>query len=68
MNAGKFTNTLQDESPSIELTGITKTFPGGRALYATLPAKDFGLGNRCSLASSNSQYSIPKASCSGKPI
>ena len=32
MNAGKFTNTLQDESPSIELTGITKTFPGVRAL------------------------------------
>ena len=32
MNAGKFTNTLQEESPSIELTGITKTFPGVRAL------------------------------------
>ena len=32
MDAGKFTNTLQEESPSIELTGITKTFPGVRAL------------------------------------
>ncbi|MDT4866163.1 hypothetical protein FQZ97_1010030 [compost metagenome] len=35
---------------------------------ATLPARAFGLGIRCSLASSSSQYSILKASWRGKAV
>ena len=41
--------------------------PAPPVTNATRPARLLGFGMRCSLASSNSQYSISKASCSGRP-
>ncbi len=41
--------------------------PAPPVISATRPASDFGFGMRCSLASSSSQYSMSKASCSLKP-
>jgi hypothetical protein len=41
--------------------------PAPPVTSAILPASIFGFGMRCSLASSSSQYSMSKASCSGRP-
>ena len=42
--------------------------PAPPVTKATRPARLFGFGMRCSLASSSSQYSMSKASCSGRPV
>ena len=41
--------------------------PAPPVTSAIRPARLFGFGMRCSLASSSSQYSMSKASCSGRP-
>ena len=41
--------------------------PAPPVMKAMRPASDFGFGMRCSLASSSSQYSMSKASCSARP-
>ncbi|CLP74660.1 Uncharacterised protein [Mycobacterium tuberculosis] len=41
--------------------------PAPPVTNATRPARLFGFGMRWSLASSSSQYSMSKASCSGSP-
>ena len=54
-----------DDSVQVDL--IDPIPPPPPVTSATLPASDFGLGMRCSFRSSSSQYSIPKASRSGRP-
>jgi hypothetical protein len=42
--------------------------PAPPVMKATRPARLFGFGMRESFASSSSQYSMLKASCSGRPL
>ena len=60
-------STTQAPSPSSRSAVAAPMPPAPPVTMAMRPARLFGFGIRWSFASSSSQYSMSKASCSGSP-